>query len=157
MSGVRIRRLEPGDLAGAERIHDDSFGAERWDLQAIVEILGMPGAGGLMAEIPDAHGGATRSGFLLYLLIGPDAELLTLAVSHRARRRGIGTALVRSFLALAHRAGAVGALLEVAEDNAAAQALYAGLGFVASGRRKDYYQRPGNRRIAARLLRRAIP
>jgi ribosomal-protein-alanine N-acetyltransferase len=151
-----IRALGDADLAEAERIHLDAFGQEAWDREAILEILAMPGAGGLVAIHSDGIA-QLPLGFALYLLVGPDAELLTLAVPHVARHRGVGRSLVEAFLAVAGGAGAINALLEVAEDNAIAQALYGSLGFAPSGRRKDYYLRPGNRRVAARLLRRPLP
>lgn len=78
-------------------------------------------------------------GFLLGRAIGAEAELLTLAVDPAHRRHGIGGALADRFLAAARDAGAEAAFLEVASDNAAAQALYAGRGWQAAGRRKSYY------------------
>lgn len=151
-----IRAFAPADLAAAEGIHADAFFDAAWDRKAIREILAMPRAGGLVATDPERPD-AAPVGFLLFLLVGPDAELLTLAVHHAVRRRGVGRALVLAFLELAAAAGASQALLEVAEDNAAAQALYGGLGFTVTGRRKDYYHRPGNHRVAAQLLRRSLP
>jgi len=154
MSGLgHIRRLTPADLAEAERVHLDAFAEEAWDQKAIGEILAMPRAAGLVALNPAGR----LVGMALYLLVAQDAELLTLAVETKARRHGIGRALVESFLAMAASAGCVNALLEVAEDNVAGQALYRSFNFKVSGRRKDYYQRPGNRRVGARLLNRRIP
>ena len=52
----------------------------------------------------------------------------------------------------ARRGGAKRIFLEVAEDNAAGLALYRKLGFVEAGRRKRYYERPGNARVDALTL-----
>ena len=68
-----------------------------------------------------------------------EAELLTLAVEPSARRQGLGRALVDEFDAVARLRGAARGFLEVASDNAAAQALYAGAGWERTGRRRDYY------------------
>ncbi len=57
-----------------------------------------------------------------------------------ARRRGIGRLLVRELVAEARRRGAGEVLLEVREDNEAAQRLYAGEGFEVLGRRRGYYE-----------------
>jgi ribosomal-protein-alanine N-acetyltransferase len=78
-------------------------------------------------------------GFALGRAIADEAELLTLAVHPEARRRGLGRALVAAFEAGARRAGARAAFLEVAADNAAALALYAGAGWRPAGRRPGYY------------------
>jgi ribosomal-protein-alanine N-acetyltransferase len=154
MSTIRVRAFEAADIAAAEALHLDVFGAEAWDEQGIREVLAMPRAGGLVAAVSDR---AEPIGFALYLFVAQDAELLTLAVRRDSRRCGVGRLLVESFMALAMAHGATEALLEVAEDNAAAKRLYARLGFTVAGRRKDYYLRPGKRRVAAHLLRRTLP
>jgi [ribosomal protein S18]-alanine N-acetyltransferase len=59
-----------------------------------------------------------------------------------ARRRGIGTALVRRMLEDFQRRGVVSAFLEVRESNLPAQQLYESFGFTAVGRRAHYYHRP---------------
>jgi [ribosomal protein S18]-alanine N-acetyltransferase len=70
------------------------------------------------------------------------AELLTLAVEPAARRNGIARRLLAAFEAEARGRGAASAFLEVAEDNAAARALYLGAGWSETGRRRGYYPRP---------------
>ena len=155
-NGIRIRPLGPLDLPAAVHIHRDAFGAEAWDARAIAEIMAMPGAAGRIA-IDSALGDHRPLGFSLMLLVANDAELLTLAVAHPARRHRVGMALVEDFLDIGTEAGAANAFLEVAEDNLPAQRLYARLGFRQEGVRRDYYRRPGNRRVAAHLLRRRLP
>lgn len=78
-------------------------------------------------------------GFLLGRVIADEAELLTLAVAPEARRLGIARALVNGFAATSRARGAAHAFLEVAADNAAAQALYRAAGWRESGRRRRYY------------------
>ncbi len=65
-------------------------------------------------------GGATRPG---------EAELLSMAVSEDARRRGIGVALVEGFVAAATRMGATSARVVVGAANRPAVALYERCGF----------------------------
>lgn len=77
--------------------------------------------------------------FLLGRVIGPEAELLTLAVDPAARRQGQGRTLVTRFLAATRAQGAETAFLEVAADNTAAIALYAATGWTETGRRRGYY------------------
>jgi [ribosomal protein S18]-alanine N-acetyltransferase len=64
-----------------------------------------------------------------------ESELLQVEVAEEYRRRGLASALLSAALA-----GTV--FLEVRESNAAAIALYSTLGFVATGKRKDYYRAP---------------
>lgn len=85
--------------------------------------------------------------------VAGEAEVLTLATDPSQRRRGLGRALLAAFEAEAARRGAAQAFLEVAADNAAARALYAGAGWAEVGRRPGYY--PGG--VAALILRKAIP
>lgn len=82
---------------------------------------------------------ARDQGFILGRCILDEAELLTLAVAPEARRQGLARSLLHSFDAAMRDAGAVTAFLEVAADNIAAQALYAGAGWQNAGRRRDYY------------------
>ena len=99
---------------------------------------------------------AQPGGFALGRVAGPEAELLTLAVHPRARRRGLGRALVAAFEAEAAARGAAEVLLEVAATNHAARALYARLGYVAVGRRPGYYRRAGAPPVDALVLRRGL-
>lgn len=89
-------------------------------------------------------------GFLLGRVILDEAELLTLAVAPEARRQGVGAALTADFADAARDQGALQAFLEVASDNAAAQALYRRQGWVEAGRRRNYYA-PGIDGLTLRL------
>ena len=156
LNGIRIRALGPLDIPSIVQIHRDAFGSEAWDARAMMDIIGMPGAAGRIA-VDSALGDHRPLGFSLLLLVANDAELLTLAVAFPARRRRVGLSLVEDFLDIGTEAGAANAFLEVAEDNLPEQRLYARLGFRQEGVRRDYYRRPGNKRVAAHLLRRHLP
>ena len=98
-----------------------------------------------------AAGSADAQGFILLQNLPDGAEILTLAVRPQARRLGLARALI------SHAENALGARrlwLEVAEDNAAACALYAVTGFRVSGRRSKYYKRAGNFSVDALLMER---
>lgn len=96
------------------------------------------------------------AGFLLGRAVAGEAELLTLAVAPEARRRGLGRRLVSRFLYQARLRGADSAFLEVAADNAPAQALYTRAGFAEAGRRRGYYHGPEGRAVDALVLRRLL-
>lgn len=143
--------IHPVDRAYAEllsALHRETF-ADGWSIDAMREVLRSPGVFALLASIGDVP-----VGFALGRLAADEAELLTIGVLPGSRRLGIGHALVVAVAACVPRARAL--FLEVGEDNPAARALYAGLGFAVVGRRADYYQREGARRVAA-LTMSAIP
>lgn len=114
------------------------------------------------AELRDLMKGAGVSalgsddGFILVRALAGEAEILTLAVSPAARRRGLGRALVEAATRTAMEAGAEALFLEVAADNAAALGLYASCGFQQVGRRRGYYVRSGGAASDALTLRSAL-
>jgi ribosomal-protein-alanine N-acetyltransferase len=85
-----------------------------------------------------------------------EAEILTLAVAPRARRQGVGAALVDAAGAAALLRGAASMHLEVAEANAPARALYKKLGYAEAGRRDAYYEGEGGS-VDALVLKRNLP
>jgi ribosomal-protein-alanine N-acetyltransferase len=91
-------------------------------------------------------------GMLLGRVVAGEAELLTLAVSPLARRQGIAQRLMRAFLQEAASRNAESVFLEVAETNAAAISLYANNGFLAQGRRKNYYRHPDGQTEGALIM-----
>lgn len=125
----------------AERLaalHAAAFDAP-WTAAAFADLLDQ--AGVLAVEEPD--------GFVLMRAVADEAEVLTLAVRPDARGRGLGRRLLAGGVAQAEAQGAGRVFLEVAEDNAAALALYRRSGFAEAGRRPGYYARPdGSRRDA---------
>lgn len=118
-----------------------------WHAAAFADLLDQ--AGVFAVEAPD--------GFILMRAVADEAEILTLAVRPDARRGGQGTRLVAEGVAGASVRGADRVFLEVAEDNAAARALYARTGFVEMGRRPRYYARPDGSRVDALLFTLNLP
>lgn len=132
------------DLA---RLHAACFTTPRpWSEAEFADLLASPFA--FLDTRPD--------GFVLGRVIADEAELLTIAVDPAARRLGTGAALLSTFHAQAAARGAVTAFLEVAEDNAAARALYARGGWTESGRRRGYYHPPQGAPVDALVLTRTI-
>jgi ribosomal-protein-alanine N-acetyltransferase len=92
-----------------------------------------------------SDGGDAAAGLLGYvvaLVMGPEAEIADLAVAPEARRLGIGRALLARVLAELGEAGARTVYLEVRESNLAARTLYEANGFESVGRRRGYYRHP---------------
>jgi ribosomal-protein-alanine N-acetyltransferase len=107
-----------------------------------------------LVQAPDvaALGVGSVTGFVLVRVAADEAEILTLAVVPDGRRAGRGRALMSAAEAYAVEKGALEIFLEVAEDNAPALNLYAGLGYAAVGRRPAYYPRPGAQTCDALVL-----
>lgn len=99
---------------------------------------------------------AAPTGFLIGRTIADEAELLTVAVAPEARREGLGRKLLLRFEDAARARGAATAFLEVAADNAPAQALYATRGFAQTGLRKAYYHHPDGQSVDALVMGRPL-
>ncbi|HXV23384.1 MAG TPA: GNAT family N-acetyltransferase [Alphaproteobacteria bacterium] len=147
-----IRPVGPFDLELIAALHASSF-EEAWDVQAIAEILAMPGAFGLIACTQSRT--PQPAGFVLARSAEEECEVLSIAVTPELRRRGLAKLLMEEATELASAAGARRIFLEVAEDNWGARRLYAALGFAPVGRRRDYYRR-GQIPVAALTMRRLV-
>ncbi len=146
----RLRVVAASDLAALALIHGLCFPEDRWDEQALAELLAMTGASGHLIE-----DGAVILGFILDIMLIGEAEVLTLAVAPQARRQGVARLLLEDLFRRARRGGAGNVGLEVAADNAAARRLYQSCGFLQTGRRSGYYRR-GAQLVDALLFRRAL-
>jgi len=110
-------------------LHAAAFFPERgWSQEEIVSLTA--------SKLVNCH--THKHGFALSRTIADETELLTLAVDPAYRRQGVANSLMHAWLA---DSGAARAFLEVAADNAPAQALYAKFGFAEAGRRAGYYRR----------------
>ncbi|MDF2763057.1 MAG: GCN5-related N-acetyltransferase [Rhodospirillales bacterium] len=149
-----IRPVGPFDLDLIAALHAASF-EEAWGVQAMGELLAMPGAFGLIVSEP-AREGPRPAGFLLARMAADDCEILSIGVAPGMRRRGLARLLMEEATRLASASGARRIFLEVAEDNWSARGLYAALGFAPVGRRRNYYRR-GQSFVAALTMRRLLP
>jgi ribosomal-protein-alanine N-acetyltransferase len=152
MTGAALRRATAVDAELLAALHAPCFPDEPWDGAGFARLLAIPGASCLLLEAE----GAPR-GLVLLRRAADEVEVVTLAVEASARRMGYGGRLLRAALAEAAAEGARRAYLEVAEDNAAARGLYAGLGFAVCGRRPAYYRRAGGPARDAVVLAAPLP
>lgn len=115
------------------QIHAMCFTVPRpWSADEFRDLLAQPS----VHLIEDQHG------FALAMLMGPEAELLTLAVDPDHRRQGIATVLMDRLEQFCSEHTVQELFLEVVDTNAPARALYQQRGFVPKGARKDYYSDP---------------
>ncbi len=131
----------PGDVAVMADIHEHSF-SRHWSAEEFSALLAdYPVVQAIVAR--RAGLGKPRiNGFVIVRIAGGEAEILTLAVDPRSRRRGLGRKLVEDAARRAYRDRAEALLLEVDETNRAAVTLYRGLGFETVGERSRYYDKP---------------
>lgn len=123
-----------------------------WSTESMAAVLNSPGCFAFIARSPSGPPG----GFALARLAGDEVELISLGVLPGERRRGIGGILLGAVMERALGAQARRVVLEVAETNDAARGLYLAYGFVAVGRRPDYYQRANSVPVAALTMAREI-
>lgn len=127
-----------------------------WDLEEVGALEGVlfpdgPWTAGQLwselARVPESRWYlvARRAGRIVgyagVFLIGPEADVQTVAVAPQEQGRGTGRVLLGALVDRAREQGASVLQLEVRADNAAALGLYADMGFVTDGRRRDYYGR----------------
>lgn len=143
-----LRPATAADVEALADVHAACFEAA-WSPAALADLLAAPGAIALLVEDSDPVA------FVLLRAVADEAEVLTIATLPEFRGRGAAAALMSAALGLAQGAGARMVFLEVATDNAAAQALYAGQGFEAAGVRRGYYKR-GDETVDAQIMRRNV-
>lgn len=81
-------------------------------------------------------------GYIIFWLIGDEAQINNIAIHPDFRRMGMGEAVMRHVIQQLRSSGAVMVTLEVRPSNAGAQVLYRKLGFRMIGIRKGYYTNP---------------
>jgi ribosomal-protein-alanine N-acetyltransferase len=96
------------------------------------------------------------AGFAMLRLAADEAELITIAVDNRWRKKGVGKALMRALLDDLTMTPARKLFLEVAADNPAALRLYAASGFSKVSERQGYYQRPDGQPATAIVMARDL-
>jgi ribosomal-protein-alanine N-acetyltransferase len=133
---TEIKIATAQDAPGLSQLHERCF-AKGWPVSAIEELLASPGCGAF--KVLGADGGPAI-GFLMYRAVLGEVEILTLCVDPEFRQRRFGEFLLRHLIAWSQAVSVTSIFLEVAEDNIAGRALYAGQGFVSVGERKNYYK-----------------
>ncbi|MFA5900799.1 MAG: GNAT family N-acetyltransferase [Hyphomicrobium sp.] len=120
-----------------------------WDAASITSAIEHPASASFIAQVREP---LILAGFIIGRIAADEAELLTVGVAPEWQRRGIGRRMVEGLARAARRAEVKRLFLEVAADNEAAGALYSSLGFIPTGGRKGYYQRPGGVSVDAYIL-----
>lgn len=122
--------MTPSELA---TLHALCFPHDPMSVAQASRFLDMPAS--RLYTAPDA--------FLLVNVVPPEADIVTLGVHPRSRRRGLARRLVEMVQAEVETLH-----LDVAASNTAAIALYHTLGFLETARRPSYYTGPDGREDA---------
>lgn len=149
-----VSLLWAGPEAAAEiaALHATLFD-QPWDAPSLVKLLEHPGSTTLIARTGFPK---TSVGFVLGQVAADEAEIISIGVAKNWQGVGLGKRLVEGLERALKRAGAKRIFLEVAEDNAAARALYEGRGFTEATRRKGYYPRAGGTAVDALVMSKAL-
>ena len=129
------------DLAPVLKIAASLPQAPQWPQNAYANALdpyAAPERIALVAEPLDAG----VAGFLVAVLVPPQAELEMIAVAGDAQRQGIATRLLSDLLSILQKRQITEVMLEVRKSNYPARAFYASAGFEETGRRTGYYIDP---------------
>ncbi len=111
-----------------------------------------------LARIPEsrwycaARRGGRVVGYAGVFVVGPEADVQTIAVAVPEQGRGTGRSLLAALVEHARAAGARVLHLEVRADRPAALGLYESMGFEVDGRRRDYYGRGHDALLMSRRL-----
>ena len=90
-------------------------------------------------------------GYLSFLKVRDQAEIISLAVHPDSRRRGMGKKLMKALLDYCRIHGVQWVSLEVGLSNVPAVELYTGCGFKEVGRREKYYSDTGEDALVLQL------
>ncbi len=144
---IGTRPAGVGDLPALVALERDCFGAGAWSSGILAaELAGVPDTRCVLV----APATGRVQAYAVLLVLADAADLSRVAVSPRARRRGLGRTLLAAACAQAATGGCERMLLEVAADSAGALALYAEAGFQRIDLRRGYYG-PGRDAVVMQL------
>ncbi len=134
---IRIVPLAPEHLSGVAELERLCFPAEPWSEQALSALFAEHAAG----FVALSQDGAVLS-YVGMTYAADEGSITNVATHPNARRRGLGRAVVEALLTQAKSLSLCNVYLEVRASNAPAIALYEGIGFIAVGKRKNFYRFP---------------
>lgn len=136
----QLRRAAAADVDEIMKLERSIFVNDAWSIGAMRSEVGSAHTHYLVAFQPSSPERIDGYAGLFAPSGSHDADVQTIAVAPRARRRGLGRVLMLSLVSEARKRGVTAIFLEVRADNPGAQALYRELGFEEIGVRPHYYQ-----------------
>jgi [ribosomal protein S18]-alanine N-acetyltransferase len=131
---ITIRAMKVADLKEVLAIENESF-SHPWNRDHFLDELRSVHAFPLVATDPEA----SIIGYICPRLLLDEGHILNLAVHRNFLRQRVGQLLVMRVLKDCCEGGGSTVSLEVRHSNMAAIALYRQLGFIETGKRRNYY------------------
>ena len=147
--------MEMDDCAEISELHGARF-ARRWNDGEFQGLLLQRNVFGFVARQTNAFFSKPLGGFVLSREVAGEGEILTVAVSEKFARCGLGWRLMQAALRETEARGGETMFLEVEGGNRAAVDLYRKLGFQKVGERPAYYAGPDGTRSAALVMSRVL-
>ena len=138
LSGAVIRRGLAADLAAVAQLERTCY-SDPWPTNAFATLPDNPR---VFFAVADSAVQKSLDGYVVAWFVLDEGEVANLAVAPRARRQGIGSALLDAAIRESVDRGVSNLYLEVRESNQSARRLYASRGFEEVSRRKGYYRSP---------------
>jgi [ribosomal protein S18]-alanine N-acetyltransferase len=139
-SAVAVRAVRWWDVEPLVRLEQQLFGPDAWTAPTWWAELAQAGPGASRDYLLVQDPGGEIVGYGGVSINGPDADVMTLAVSPGRRGTGLGRHLLGLLVDAARAGGAAQLLLEVRADNVPAQRLYLSSGFERIAVRRGYYR-----------------
>lgn len=133
---IVYRNMTPEDVPFISRLEEETFSMP-WSPASFLQMIEKDDTRYYVAQ----EEGRLLGGCGLWLIAG-EGSITNVAVAKEARRRGVGTGLLRYLMQEGNREGVAAYTLEVRVSNKAAIGLYEKLGFVCEGIRPDFYEKP---------------
>jgi tRNA threonylcarbamoyl adenosine modification protein YeaZ len=147
--GVRVRRMEAGDIDGVMEIAAKTDHAPQWGRAAYVAAVDPGNQPRRVALVAERDG--APAGFVVASIMDPEAELESIVTASPHQRHGVARELFAVLKTELRRQGVREVMLEVREGNHSAQGFYRFLGFREEGRRAGYYPEPMEDAVLMRL------
>lgn len=143
------------DCAEISMIHGERF-PRQWSDGEFVSLLLQPGVFGFVARQTNAFFSRPLGGFVLARETAGEAEILTVAVSEKFGRSGLGWRLMQAAMREASQRGGETIFLEVEAANQSAVQLYRKLNFEQIAERPAYYSASDGTKSSALVMRRDL-
>ncbi|HON25381.1 MAG TPA: ribosomal protein S18-alanine N-acetyltransferase [Myxococcota bacterium] len=127
--------LAEADLADISELESKCF-ADPWPAKAFEDEINNELSRSILIRTKEGE----LVAYCIFWIVGPEAHLLSIAVSPTHRRLGIAKTLMLKMFEMAILELAEYVVLEVRKSNEAAKTLYRILGFQTIGFRRRYYQ-----------------
>lgn len=147
--------MELVDCAEMSELHGLRF-PRQWSDGEFQNLLLQHSVFGFVARQTNAFFSKPLGGFVLAREAAGEAEILTVAVTEKFGRLGLGWRLMQAALREATSRGGESMFLEVETANRPAVELYRKLGFATVGERPAYYTGPDGKRLTALVMSRVL-